>query len=524
MYLVDAREMREIDRFTIDSLGIPGSILMEHAGMAVVEQIYTKKPFTRAVVLCGHGNNGGDGLVVARLLSNRGCDASVWLLGDPAKFSQESRLHWEIWQRYGGTVHLFDGDWQKFEQALSGADLVVDALLGTGASGEVREPMKTAIRLASSLKQGANHPYFVSIDIPSGIDANTGETGSVTFPADLTVALALPKWGHYLYPGAEYVGELVVKDIAIPFKACEHIAPSSQVLENTLVRTCLPQRSKHSHKGTHGHVLLIAGSHEMRGAPVLAAQGALRSGAGMVSMALPRGIMSSVSARITEAVMWEWPEESGRFSRTLPLGWQERLTKFSCLAIGPGIGVWDEGKEWLQEIVTGYTGSLILDADGLNLLAAYPEMLKERKGSTVITPHPGEMARLAGISVREVERKRREIAGQFARDHQVIVVLKGTHTLIACPDGSLYLNPTGSPAMAKGGSGDVLTGIIASFIAQGKSAKEAALAGVFIHGITGEICGEKSIYSVTASDMVSAIGTAINRVQFDNKNTHFPGN
>lgn len=521
MFVVDAHQMREMDRFTMDTLGIPGIILMEHAGRAVADEIRLRGSFRHAVILCGHGNNGGDGMVIARYLHQRSCAVTVFLLGDPQKMSSDSQFHMDLVQKQGIQIETFNGDWQHVTEALSHADLIVDAMLGTGAKGSLREPVKTAVNLVNDVRSGIGiKPVVVAVDLPTGIDADNGQLMDTAVKADLTVTFAFPKWGHFLYPGKEYVGELKVKDIGIPDQAIEHVGCSAHILTPEAVAQAIPRRIKHSHKGTYGHVLLISGSHEMRGAPVLAGNAALRSGAGMVTMAVPASILSQVSSQVTEAIMWAWPEHEGHFENR-PLSqisqWHDRKERFSCVAVGPGMGTWPQGEEWIDQIFSHFSCPLILDADALNLVARNPDILQHGHGPVVITPHPGEMARLTGLPVTEVERSRPQVAKNFAKQYQVYVVLKGTHTIIAAPDGRMVLNMTGSPSMAKGGSGDVLTGIISSFIAQISRNDEANLldaiaAAVHIHGLTGEICGKQSEYSTLASDMIRHIGTAISQV------------
>ncbi len=521
MFVVDAHQMREMDRFTMDTLGIPGMILMEHAGRAVADEIRLKGSFRHAVVLCGHGNNGGDGMVIARYLHQRSCAVTVFLLGDPKKMSPDSRFHMGLAQKQGVKIVIFNGDWQPVSLAMNDADIIVDAMLGTGATGHLREPVKTAVNLLNQSRSvSGKKSVVVAVDIPTGIDANNGQQMDTAVRADLTVTFAFPRWGHYLYPGKDYAGELRVKDIGIPDEAVRKAGCNTRILTPDEVAEVIPKRNRHSHKGTYGHVLLVSGSHEMRGAPVLAGKAALLSGAGMVTMAVPSSILPQVSSQVTEAIMWAWPEQEGRF-QNLPLTeipqWDDKKERYSCMAVGPGTGSWQHGEEWIDQILSHVSCPLIIDADALNLAARNPDILHHRQGTVVITPHPGEMARLTGLSVAEVESSRPQVARTFAERYGVYVVLKGTHTIIAAPDGRMILNMTGSPSMSKGGSGDVLTGIISSFIAQISKNDEADLletiaAAVHIHGLTGEICGKQSEYSTLASDMIRHIGTAISQI------------
>jgi NAD(P)H-hydrate epimerase len=347
----------------------------------------------------------------------------------------------------------------------------------------------------------------IGVDMPSGVNTDTGEVANVAVSCDLTVTFAYPKWGHFLYPGADYRGELCVKDISL-------YPPTALSLRDALVTkqmaaAYIPQRKNNSHKGSYGHCLIVAGSKQMIGASLLAATGCYRSGAGLVTLAIPECIFPAVSARIVEPIIWLWPFEDGHFSQD---SWQmlpNANREFNCLAIGPGIGQWPEGEKWLKNVCLSTHVPIVLDADALNLLARDKGWLKTRKQPVILTPHPKEMARLCGISVNEVQKNRPAITREFAVENQVYVVLKGNYTIIAAPDGRVFVNTSGSSALAKGGTGDVLTGMIAAFVATNSDILSGIISAVFVHGLAGELAGEECEHSVLASDVANQIGRAI---------------
>ncbi|RXT05203.1 NAD(P)H-hydrate dehydratase [Ammoniphilus sp. CFH 90114] len=510
MYLVNAQQMREIDRFAMKEIGIPGIILMEAAGQAVVKEVEARwaTPNARVVVLAGHGNNGGDAFVVSRHLLNKGYRVQTWLVGTEEKMSTDAATTYRALIGSQYAVKLFgNSSWEEFIQDLQWATLIVDGLLGTGVQGPLREPIGRIIEEVNQQEQAD----VISIDIPSGVNADTGSVETNAVEADATVTFAYPKWGQYLFPGAAYCGELLVRDISIPGWVGEKLAPTDQLLDEKMMTSLLPKRSRHSHKGTFGHVLILGGCHSYVGAPALASMGAIRSGAGMVTLAIPRTIQPMVAGKVTEAIYWLWPETEGYFSKNSWKLLTERKGRFDFTIVGPGMGQ-APGSEWLEQVIRHTTGPLLLDADALNLLAKDLSMLKGRE-QVVLTPHPGEMARLAGVSVEQVETNRPHIARQFAVHHQVYVVLKGTYTIIATPKGEIFVSPRGSSSLAKGGSGDVLSGMIGSFVNQTGNILSGILLGVYLHGMSGEFMDE---YSGAATDLGNWIGKAVKDLTADN--------
>ncbi|BAU29904.1 NAD(P)H-hydrate epimerase [Aneurinibacillus soli] len=521
MYVVSAQQMRDMDRFTIKHIGIPSLVLMENAGAAVVREISRRWPEGMVVILAGPGNNGGDGLVIARHLANAGRDVRLWLAGDKAKRSQEFCQQLGILDACGYRYEHWRGHEEACMAELGQAAVIVDALLGIGAKGELREPY-------ASIGQAVNvsKSPVVAVDIPTGINSDTGEVANRSVRADLTVTFACLKWGQVLYPGADYCGECVLADISIPERAALAVQACDVWLTESSIRQLLPPRPRFSHKGTYGRALILAGSREMTGAPVLAASAGLHTGCGLLTLAVPESVLPTVTARISEPVFWAIPEENGHFASDSVGRLRERLQSFDVVAIGPGIGTWPGGVRWLAGVINAINVPLILDADALNLLADDLSILAQKRSDIILTPHPGEMGRLCGCSTTEIEKNRPHYARMLAQRYGVYVVLKGAYTLLASPSGQLVVNPTGSAALAKGGSGDVLTGMIAGFIAQMRNTEAGMRLAVYLHGRAGEICGMRSMYASMASDVVQAIGPAIRTVSFagEASRTDFPGN
>ncbi|WP_134704683.1 NAD(P)H-hydrate dehydratase [Ammoniphilus sp. YIM 78166] len=501
MYLVNAQQMREIDRFAMKEIGIPGIVLMEAAGQAVVKEVEARWAKARIVVLAGHGNNGGDAFVVSRHLINKGFKVDTWLIGSEEKLSADARTCYEALLRSRHAVKKWqDHEASELNQDLEQADLIIDGLLGTGARGALREPLDQVIGEVNRQPKA----YILSIDLPSGVCADTGAIHDQAIQADVTVTFASPKWGQYLFPGSSQCGELIVRDISIPSWVHEQAGVKDHVLDKKSMGQLLPRRPRHSHKGTYGHVLIVAGCADYVGAPALASMGAVRSGSGMVTLAIPKSIQPMVAGKMTEPIYWLWPEEEGYLSKDSWKLLSERQGRYDFTIVGPGIGQ-APCREWLEQVIRHTQGPLLLDADALTLLAKDLTMIQGRE-SVVLTPHPGEMARLTGLTAQQVEAQRPLIARQFAVQHQVYIVLKGTYPIIATPQGELFVSPRGSSSLAKGGSGDVLSGMIASFANQTGNILSGLLLGVYLHGMSGEFMDE---YSGAASDLGHWIGRAI---------------
>ncbi|RKD22608.1 hypothetical protein BEP19_10125 [Ammoniphilus oxalaticus] len=514
MYLVNARQMREMDRFAIEKIGIPSIVLMETAGQAVAQEVEQRYPQARLVVIAGHGNNGGDAFVLSRHLQNRGFAVNTWLVGSEEKMTADTAIAYRaLVQSRVHVQKLTPKSWNLFCRELSGADVIIDGLVGTGIKGSLREE---AARVVMEINKRKDRAAIVSVDIPSGINADNGVISSVAVSADLTVTFACPRWGHFLFPGAGHCGRLIVRDIGIPAWVGEELGIKARLLQDEFISTLIPKRARHSHKGSYGHVLVIAGSQSYVGAPALTALGAIRSGAGMVTLALPESIQSMVVGLTPEAVYWPWADKAGSFA---PHSWEAlRATnqpRYDCVVVGPGLGH-EVDIDWLKQVIDRTSGPLLLDADALNLLGQ-DLTLTENRMPVILTPHPGEIARIMKMTVQEVEENRQQIAVKFARQHRVYLVLKGTYSIIATPQGTCFVSPRGSSSLAKGGSGDVLSGMIASFINQTGDVLAGLQCAVYVHGMAGELMDE---YSGGASDLGLWIGQALQALAQKDRDNH----
>jgi len=515
MELVTAAEMRELDRAAIEGRKIPSLRLMENAGNAVAREMERRFGSLRGktvTIVSGKGQNGGDGLVVARLLRQKGCKARVALLTAPSALKGDAATNLKRFQRAGGRCHAIDTDANLtavLSPLLQTSDLLVDAIFGTGLNA----PVKGVAASAIDLMNASSRP-IVAIDLPSGLDADTGTVLGTAVTATLTVTLARPKRGLYLGVGPNYAGVICVADIGIPADLIATAKIPVTLLDAASIRSLLPVRHRAAHKGTFGHAGLIAGSAGKTGAAAMAAMAALRIGAGLVTVATPRSVSDVLEAKLLEAMIFPVPETE---ARTLSKQALESLRSFAAdktaLAIGPGIGTHPDTQTLVHNLLVEVNKPMVLDADGINALAGHREMLSRAGGPLVLTPHPGEMARLLGITSAEVQRDRLGVAARLAREQHVCVVLKGAGTIVAGPDGRLAVNSTGNPGMATAGTGDVLTGIITGLLAQGLSAWDAACAGVYLHGLAGDLAAsEQGEMGLIAGDVIQAIPWALQGV------------
>jgi len=486
MKLLTADQMRHLDERTIQELGLPSAVLMENAGRTTYQILRREFPDLAGpvVVVAGRGNNGGDGLVVARYLANDGFPVLVLLLAETVNLHGDARINLEVAQKLGILIHEVTSTEALLDQeaALRGAALVVDAILGTGLNAEVRGLYRQAIELIND-----GPTPVLAVDIPSGLSADSGQILGSAVRADVTVTYGWPKRGQILPPGRELVGRLWRVDISIP-PAFAADCPV-ELADAAVLRDLLPPRPRRSHKGTYGHLFILAGSPGKTGAAALAAQAALRTGAGLVTVGVPASLNPILEVKLTEAMTLPLPEVPGEAvlgAAALPVIGDFAAGK-AALALGPGLGTHSETVRLVQDLVTQTTLPTVIDADGLNALAANPACLGQASAPLILTPHPGEMARLTGLSTGHIQAHRLEVAGQLAHDHGVIVVLKGNQTIIAAPDVRLTINSTGNPALATGGTGDVLTGMIVGFLAQGLAPYDAARVAVYLHGLAADL-------------------------------------
>jgi hydroxyethylthiazole kinase-like uncharacterized protein yjeF len=499
MKILTAAEMREVDRRTIEA-GIPGIVLMENAGHRVVEFLaerFDPLEDQRIVVLCGKGNNGGDGLVIARQLHTRFRPASLHavLLADPAELKGDAAVNLAMLLAAGGRVE------REIPAEARTATLVVDALLGTGVSGAATGPMLQGIR---EINHGFPLAAVVAVDLPSGMPTDSGEPTGEFARADYTVTFTAPKVAQAMPPNCDHVGELIVGAIGSPPELYADAWLS--LLEPAMFQELLAPRAPAGHKGTYGHVLVVAGSRGKTGAAAMAGLSALRAGAGLVTVASAQSAIAEIAAHAPELMTEPLPEtESGSIALNANL---EQLAKGkSVIAIGPGLGHAPQITAMVHALAAGFEGPMVLDADAL-----VPQGLAGRSSETrILTPHPGEMARLTGKSTAEVQTDRIGVARAYAMEHGVTLVLKGQRTVIAYPDGRVWINPTGTPAMGTGGSGDILTGLIAGLVAQFRDhADQAVAAAVYLHGLAGQLgaqaLGEKCLI---ATDLLQYLPDAM---------------
>jgi hydroxyethylthiazole kinase-like uncharacterized protein yjeF len=495
MYVVTPEEMREIDNRAIREFGIPGLVLMENAAIRTVDVIGWEYPNLyksgRVLVLVGGGNNGGDGLAIARHLMLKGAAVKAALFVSEDKLVGDARTNYDIYRALGGEVLLIcrknPNHLQELDRCIEKADLIVDSILGTGLSRDIEGTVSDVIE-----RVNRSPVPVVSVDIPTGINGVNGRVMGTAIRADYTVTFGNIKRGHLFYPGREYSGKLFVSPISLPLCSAESIGVKTFTLEDGEVSEGLRERPKDGHKGTFGKVGVIAGSLGMMGAASLTSMAALKGGAGLVTLGCPLNHMSIYQSKMTEVMTYplEDGDEGYLTGEAIP-SVQDFLKDKDVLAIGPGLGPKCHGLQILRYILDRFDISIIMDADALNHISKDPGLFRTCKGSIVITPHPGEMARLTGMDIKDITESPIEVAGKFAKEMGVVVLLKGATTVVAHPDGRIYLNSTGNSGMATGGSGDVLTGLIAALVAQGYSTYDAAVYGSFIHGRAGDYAMKK---------------------------------
>lgn len=511
MRLLDAASMRELDRRAIEEFGMPGPVLMENAGRGAADLICARwgSLFPGPVaVFAGKGNNGGDGFVIARHLRNRGWLVQTVTLADPASFSGEAALNLDVLRRSGAPL-TFAGDGGALVAALpqlAGSRLVVDALFGTGLSSEVRGHYATAIDWINNVGVPV-----LAVDIPSGVDASSGRILGRAVRAELTATFACAKPGLVLFPGAAYTGELAVVDIGIPEElVAEHAGERLRFVDNATAAMLLPPRPADGHKGTFGHLLVVAGSTGKSGAAALAAESGVRSGTGLVTVAAPATVQATLAVKLTEAMTEALPELSGSLDAIALDRLAELWPGKDALALGPGLGQAPATVALVRRLLRTCPVPLVIDADGLNAIAGDLAALAECPGTPpVLTPHPGEMARLCGLSVAEIESDRIAIARDFAARHRVVLVLKGARTVVADPAGHVSINGSGNPGLASGGMGDVLTGLIGGLLAQGLGPASAAVLGVHIHGLAADrLAATLGTAGLSAGDVIRELPAA----------------
>ena len=540
MKLTNSSQMREMDSYVIEDLGVTGKVLMskaaQHIAAAALERI---RPGGLAAVFCGTGNNGGDGIGAAAFLADKGVPVRVFLIGNEEKLTYDSREMRRRLDSLHGSLEPFVES-AELEQYVKSCDVVIDAIFGIGLNTDLRGDALAAVKMIN-----ASGAFVIAADIPSGVHADTGAILGASVKADVTVTFTMAKPGHFVEPGCTRCGEVLLRDIGIPQELVDGAA--SRLFAVTREDVSLPKRRPDSHKGDYGRLLIVAGSTGYTGAPALCARAASRMGAGLVFLGVPAPVYNIMAAKLCEEMPFPLPaDKHGRLGANAAGEILRRAAGCDALLIGPGLGTSDEVTELVLSVIRLAKAQIILDADGINAIAGNAEVLDKAAHPVILTPHPGEFRRLIGSNLATgglspasvlppgtlppgtlpagprtpgilpdelLSRDRLGAARGFAAKFGCVLVLKGHRTITSLPDGRAYINTTGGPAMAKGGTGDVLAGMIAALVAQKFPVKDSAAAAVYIHGLAGDMCaaglGE---YSVIASDIIAMLPKAAKSV------------
>jgi NAD(P)H-hydrate epimerase len=514
MILVTANEMQAMDRQTIEDFGIPGMVLMENAGRGATRFLLQQFPDIenkKVAVIAGRGNNGGDGFVIARYLKQKGIRVQVYLLAVRDRVQGDALANLKLLKALEVPVVEIpdEASFSKIKSEMHGLDLWIDAILGTGLKSDVKGYFKTIIDFINKL----NKPVF-AVDVPSGLNSDTGQPCGTCICAAATATFAFAKTGHMVYPGADYIGNLKIVDIGIPPHIAAAVGPRHFLSTAQLIRSHLIPRPADAHKGSTGHLLVIAGSIGKTGAAAMTSMSALRTGAGLVTLGVAESLNAALEGRMLEAMTAPLPESgSGVLGESAFNAIQQELPGKRCLALGPGLGQAAETKKLICKIIRQSEIPVVVDADGLNNLAGELKHFKKASAPIILTPHPGEMARLLDTRVSKVQQNRIKCAREFSVQYNVHVVLKGARTIIAHPDGRVFINPTGNAGMASGGMGDVLTGVIAGLIVQGLTPEAACHAGVYLHGAAADsLVEDMGPYGFLAGDVMKTIPGEIKKI------------
>lgn len=499
MYTIKSQQIKDLEQSQF-AAGTPSLDMMECAGVAAFEELRSAVGGVAektAVIFCGVGNNGGDGYVIGRHLIEHGAHVYLCSVGNEKKMTVDTRKMREKYENIGGKIIDIND--------IPFCDITVDALFGIGFHGELRGDAAIASRLINENTEA----FVLAVDIPSGVNADTGEACSDAVEADLTVTFSYPKLGSVLLPGAANCGKIVVRDVGveIPFES------DIEITDDAMVKSVFKPRRSDAHKGDFGHVMVVSGYKRYTGAPSFAANAAVRTGSGLVTLFVPESIAMIESIKVNEAMVYPLPEVEGAISTSSLETLFDFSKKCSACVIGPGLSRETGAQETALEFIKNVDLPMVIDADGINALAGHIDILKTRTSQTILTPHDGELRRLIGYNVPKYGVERVECARKFARDAGCVLLLKGYRTIIT--DGvRTYINTTGNPGMAKGGSGDVLSGIIGSLLGQGHDALMSAAVGAYVHGLAGDICEEMyGEYGMTPTDMIKILPRTIKYTQ-----------
>ncbi|MCX7714337.1 MAG: NAD(P)H-hydrate dehydratase [Clostridia bacterium] len=504
-----AEKMRSIDLCASSEGAIPSIVLMENAAIACVNAIerdFSNLKGKRVMIFCGRGNNGGDGFAIARHLINKEISTRIFLVCG-TQFSGDTQTNYDILRRMGANI-VEVTDANAISCYIWAADIVIDAIYGTGARGEIGGVAHDVIKAINRFSK-----YTLSVDIPSGLHADTGKLCGICVKASKTVTFAAYKTGMFMFPGADYTGDVELADISIPQYIIEKQDIKTNVIDIDLVKSIFPVREKNSHKGDYGKVFIVAGSKGMTGAAYLAAQAALYSGSGLVTLGIPESLNAVMENKLTEVMTLPLEDEDGNLSYFAAERIIEKMNSCDVLLFGPGLGRSDEMVDILKKILSQSKIPVIVDADGLNALAKDMSILDDCSCGLILTPHTVEFSRLAEFEPEYIEENRLSASESFAKDYGLTLILKGAHTIVTAFDGEQYINTTGNAGMASGGSGDVLAGMIAAFAARGLCEKDAAVLAVYLHGRAGDMAADRlGMESVTAQAIIDFIPYAIKSV------------
>ena len=509
MKIALAKQMREIDQIAIHQYGIPEIVLMENAGVAVakiVKNFLVDFSGKKVAIFAGKGNNGGDAFVVARHLHNCGIKVKVYIVGNAEKICGSSKINLDILQNMNIDILQVSSerDWDKVKIGVAFSDLLIDGLLGTGFNGELSAEMVKIINIMNDSQK-----LVVAIDVPSGVSIDTGKVLSSAVRANVTVTFGLPKIGLLLYPGASYAGKIEIIDIGLPNELLKNEHIKQNMVNDNMVKRLLTKRLADAHKGSCGRVLVIAGSRGMTGAACLVSRAAMRSGAGVVTLAIAESLYEIVDTKLTEVMTYPLPEiEKGVLGESaLPI-LIELARNYDVVEIGSGLGRHPETLKFIQAFVQQVDKQLIIDADAIHACAPVSHILASAKIMPILTPHLGEMSALTKYSVQQIKDNFISIARDFALRLNAIIILKNARTVVAYPDGNVYINTKGNAGMATAGSGDVLAGVVSGIFAQGVLSYSAAVAGVYLHALAGDLAAESGMVGLMANDIVEKLPVA----------------
>jgi hydroxyethylthiazole kinase-like uncharacterized protein yjeF len=497
MKIATTQIMRSIDHYCINVLGVPGILLMENAALKVIKNI--PENIKNFVIICSSGNNGGDGFAVARHLLNRGNHVEIFSLGSEENMSADTLVNLNVIRNMGAKIIKINNneDLDILRESIIHSETTIDAIFGTGLSRKVEGIYSLAITIINE-----NSKYILSIDVPSGFECNSGKTMGNCIKSNKTVTFELYKKGFLAYNSDLFTGQIVIEGIGVPRSVVDKFHENESIMDIDFIKKLIVKRNKYSHKGDYGRTLILAGSLGFTGAAYISTQAAVRSGAGLVTLCCDSSIQNILSGKLVEAMTVSTNDEERL---------QSLITRSNCIAIGPGLGNNQSTIKLLGKVLENSKCPVVIDADGLNVLEGNLEMLKNKKGQLVLTPHMGEMARISGFSIDEINENKIDIAKTFAKKYGVVLLLKGFNTIIT--DGkTVQVNPTGSSAMASGGMGDCLTGIIASFISQGYDIFTAACIGAYIHGYCGDKLSNK-MFCVNANHILEVLPSIIKEIQ-----------